>query len=336
MAPAGAVVVCGAFLLIASVQTLAMFYVAFILARGFASTCLAGVVTQTIAVNWFRQKRGRVLGLIAMAVPLGSSIGAMAAQPVVDAFGWRTIFWIAPVVLLTTFILPALWVYRSRPEDLGLEADGGLARIGATDGDPANGRAEESWTLREAYRTRALWLLVAAMVLGRLAGGAVTFHLVAFFTDQGLTPGVAALSIGLYAFMGAIANLIWGFLVERVSERLLLVAAMLLSGISLVMMLPTHSAAPALVLAGLFGFAGRGEGTLVTTVLAQYFGRESYGRIMGSVAPFNMAALGLGPLVASISFDLAGSYTASFFAFSIAYLLAALLLTLVRSPRRRP
>jgi MFS family permease len=173
------------------------------------------------------------------------------------------------------------------------------------------------------------------MVLGRLAGGAVTFHLVAFYTDQGLSAALAASSIGLYAFMGAIANLIWGFLVERMSERPLLVAAMVLSGLSLLFMLPTHSPLPALVLAALFGFAGRGEGTLVTTVLAQYFGRASFGRIMGSMAPFNMAALGLGPLVASIAFDLVGSYTSVFAVFSCAYLAAALLLSLVRAPSKR-
>jgi MFS transporter, OFA family, oxalate/formate antiporter len=145
---------------------------------------------------------------------------------------------------------------------------------------------------------------------------------------------VAAGAISLYALFGALANFVWGFLVERMSERLLLVAAMVLSGIALLLTLPVQAAAPALAVAAVYGLAGRGEGTLVNTVLAQYYGRESYGRIAGFVSPFNMAALGIGPLLASLSFDLAGSYNLAFAVFSSTYIASAVLLWLVRKPSR--
>ena len=125
----------------------------------------------------------------------------------------------------------------------------------------------------------------------------------------------------------------WGFMIERLSERLLLVTAMLLSGVSILLMLPVHAGGPALALAALFGLAARGEGTLANTVLAQYYGRESFGRIAGLVSPFHMAALGAGPLIASLSFDVAGSYTAAFSFFVAGYLIAASLLWLMQPPR---
>jgi sugar phosphate permease len=332
LAPAGALIVALALVTIASVESLAVFYVAFIVARGFSSATITGVVSQTLAINWFRRKRGRVLGVTSMAVALGGSVGAVAAQPIIDGPGWRVIFYVAPILLVLLFALPALVVYRRRPEDIGLLPDGGLGRE-ESEGRRELADSEINWTVREAFRTSTLWLLIVSMVIGRLAGGAVSFHLVAYYTDKGMSAGVAATAISLYALFGAIASLIWGFLIERVPEKTLLIGATAISGVSLLLMLPVESAAPALIFAAAFGLAGRGEGPLVSSVLAQYYGRESYGRILGLLSPFNMAALGLGPLVASLSFDLAGSYTLAFAMFGAGYLLSAVLLTFIRTPR---
>jgi len=192
----------------------------------------------------------------------------------------------------------------------------------------------EAEFLREAARTRALWLLISGLFIGTLANGAVSFHLVAYYSDKGMSSAVAAVAISVYALFGAIANFVWGFLVERMSERLLLAAAMVLSSLSLGLMLPVQHAAPAIAVAAVYGMAARGEGTLVNTILAQYYGRDSYGRIAGVVSPFNSLALGIGPLLASICFDLSGSYTIAFALFSGTYLFSAFILVLARKPAR--
>ena len=334
LAPLGALVICGALLLLASVQSLVVFYVSFIVARAFSSATMTGVVSQSIGVNWFRRMRGRVLGMLGMAVPLGGSFGAIVAQPIIDGPGWRAVFHAAPILLLFLYVLPAFALYRRRPEDLGLKPDGDSDVPGENGSIARQPPAPElSWTVRDAFRTKALWLLLSATFIGRLASGAVSFHLVAYYTDKGMSGEVGALSISLFALFGAVSSFIWGFLIERMPERLLLAGAMLLSGFTLLFMIPVETAAPGLVLAALFGLAARGEGALVNTVLAQYFGRASFGRIAGFASPINMAALGVGPLVASISFDVAGSYTSAFAIFTVGYLLAAALLWLMRPPR---
>jgi MFS family permease len=333
LAPAGAVIVSCVLLLLSGLQSLLVFYVCFIIARSLSSSTVTGVVSQTLATNWFRRMRGRAFGMLAMAVPLGGSVGALAAQPLIDGPGWRTVFIVFPSLLLALFVVPALVVYRRRPEDVGLLPDGD-----PPGGDSASQRRrlppEVSWTAGEAFRTRALWLLVTGLFIGTLANGAVSFHLVAFYTDKGISAGAAAGAISFYAFCGAIANFVWGFLVERFSERVLLAIAMILSGLTLLSMLPVQAAAPGLAVAGLYGLAARGEGTLVNTVLAHYYGRESYGRIAGFVSPFNAVALGLGPLIASVSFDASGSYGGVFGVFSATYIASALLLWLARRPQK--
>ncbi len=82
----------------------------------------------------------------------------------------------------------------------------------------------------------------------------------------------------------------------------------------------------------IFGLTSRGEGTLINIILAQYYGRNSFGAISGFVNPFNMLGLGFGPLAASIAFDLTGSYRAVLNVFAAISLLSALLLWIARRP----
>src|SRR4029453_16831674 len=127
---------------------------------------------------------------------------------------------------------------------------------------------------------------------------------------------VAATALSAYGLAGAIANGVWGFLVERVSERLLAVIAMSISGLCVLFLLTVHSTPEAFMFAIAFGLAARGESSLVMMMVAQYYGRASYGTINGFITPFQMLGLGLGPLVASIFYDISGSYQIAFFVFA--------------------
>lgn len=338
LAPFGATVVALALLTIGQLQSLLVFYAAYVVARGFSGSTVTGVVSQTLAANWFRRMRGRSFGLISMSVPLGGSFAALIAQPLVEAHGWRSVFLVFPPIILACFVVPALLIYRRRPEDVGLLPDGDIrADVAPRSGDspPTAAPPEESWSLAEAMRTRALWLLTSGMTIGTLAGGTVSFHLVAYYTDKGMPAGVGALAVSLYALFGAIASLIWGFLVERMSERLLLVAAMTTAGVTLLIMVLVQASPPALAAAAIYGTAARGEGALVNTIIANYYGRGSYGRIVGFVSPFNSVALGVGPLIASLSFDATGSYDGVFALFGLISIGAASLLWFARKPERQ-
>ena len=69
-------------------------------------------------------------------------------------------------------------------------------------------------------------------------------------------------------------------------------------------------------------------------VLAQYYGRASYGAILGVSAPFQTVALGLGPALASTVRSAAGDYTALYIAMIAAYSNAVVLIILARPPVR--
>ncbi|MBC8281805.1 MAG: hypothetical protein H8E48_13555, partial [Chloroflexi bacterium] len=90
----------------------------------------------------------------------------------------------------------------------------------------------------------------------------------------------------------------------------------------------------ALVFAVVWGVFSGGLGSLENMVLAEYFGRESYGTILGVFSPLQMIALGLGPALASTTRSLAGDFYPLYIAMGAAYFLSAVLMFIARPPRR--
>jgi MFS transporter, OFA family, oxalate/formate antiporter len=327
----GAVVVGVLFLVLASVGALWQFYGVYVVARAVSGSTLAGVVPMTATANWFRRLRGRAMGLLAMSTPLGGAALTAGGQLVLESAGWRTVFVLFGVAMLGLLVLPAALVLRRRPEDLGLLPDGATAPT-AADGTTRPLEPEGGWSFREAVRTRALWLLIAAGTIGSLVNSAVGFHQVAYYTDMGIAATAAALSLSLYAFSGALANGVWGWLTERYSERILAMLAAIVTAGAVLYVLTVRSVEGALVFSVVFGITSRGESTLLSIILAHYYGRQAYGAITGFVHPFLLIGLGLGPLVAALSFDLAGTYQAVFSAAASVCLITAVLYWLARRP----
>lgn len=331
--PVGAVLAGVALYAIGGMQTLAQFYLAYIVTRTVAQGALAGVAPTTAMVNWFQRWRGRTIGLVNMSMPLGGATLAFLSPYLLAFFGgWRPIFFLTGTVTMLV-ALPAAFLVRHRPEDVGLLPDGELAIAGPGGGrrGPVDGF---QFTLRQALRTPALWLLIASQGLATVASSTFGFHQSSFFTDEGLSLAVATLAVSMFGLAGALSSTIWGFLSERMNERWLAIAALVVASGAMLLLLGPRTDALALLSSFLMGFTGRGQGSLFNILLARYYGRGSYGTISGFVTPFQMTALGLGPLVGSAIHDWLGSYQTAFTLYIGFYWLAIVLIFLARAPRR--
>jgi sugar phosphate permease len=308
------------------------FYLVFGAGRAVAGPAVIGVAPNTALANWFRRRRGRAMGLLAMCIPLGNGLLVLLGQMVIETSGWRTVF--VPLAVGTLALaVPMAMIVRHRPEDLGLLPDGeSQPRPDSGPERPAPAPAEPTWTLRQATRGPALWLITAAGCLATTANAGITFHQVAYFTDLGIPPFDAVVSLAAFSLTGALAAVVWGYLTERVPERALLTVAFLLAAGVVLYLLTVRTLAGALVFAVLFGLTSRGGSTLLNIIVAQYYGRSAYGTISGFVQPFSMAGLAAGPLVASITFDVTGTYFGVFLSFAGLWAAGAVCLWLARNP----
>jgi sugar phosphate permease len=310
------------------------FYLVYGTGRMVAGPALIGLAPNTALAQWFRRMRGRAMGLLAMSIPLGNAVMLLLGQLLIDTSGWRTVFVLLAVGTLA-LVAPMAMVIRHRPEEMGLLPDGEKAPQ-AVEGSARSSRAREerSWTLGEAARTPALWLIAAAGCLATTANSGVTFHQVAYFTDMGIPTFAAVVSLTVFALTGAVAAIFWGYLTERVPEQRVMIAVMVLAAGANLYLLSVRSVSDALLFAVLFGLTSRGEGTLLNIILAQYYGRGSYGTISGFVQPFTMAGLAAGPLLASAIFDLTGTYSGIFLAYACLWVLGAGCMWLAKKPER--
>jgi len=313
------------------------FYATFVPARALTEFLLCGIVPFTAVANWFYIKRPRAMGLVAMSVPLGASALSLVYQFFIAHYGWRSAFLALGIALWVLVVIPGAIFLRRQPEDLGLTPDG-LSAVPPHDGPLSPGEerqktvAERSWTRGDAMRTNTLWLIVASTFLASLGTGGIAFHTVAYFTDNTIAPGIAAGALSVMALSGAMGNGLWGALAERMQPRLLSVATMLISAGAVALLTQVSGPLTAYIFAVLFGLNARGAAVLTQILLARYFGRRSYGAISSVLDPFHKGGLGIGALIAGISFDLIGNYQTIFTIFLANYLLSALLIFLARCP----
>jgi MFS family permease len=311
------------------------FYVTFVPARALTEILLCGMIAFTAVANWFHLKRPRVMGLVAMATPLGSAALSLVYQFFVTHYGWRSAFLALGIGLWLFVVIPGLLFLRRQPEDLGLLPDGVapaaqpslvFEKVLGTD------ERESSWERGDAVRTAAFWLLVASGFLAAIGTGGSAFHTAAFFTDVQIAPAVAASAVSVMALCGALGNGLWGALAERFSARGLNVVTMLFAAGSVALLTGVDGATGAFVFAVLFGINARGAAVLTQILIARYFGRRYFGAISSILDPFHKGGLGLGALFAGVAFDYFGSYRVIFFIFTAGYMLSALLVFLARRP----
>ena len=322
------------FFVIAGSNSVFQFYGGYVIGRAVSNPVLVGLVPRTAAVNFFRQRRNMALALVSTFRPIAGAINIQIISLIAAHQGWRAAYRYLGF-LSFVLILPVVLFVRRRPEDIGLLPDGATS-AGASVGSarPQTMTPEFSWTAKEALRTRAFWLLLTITALGTLASSATGFSLVPFLVhDAGLSTTAAAGVLSLGTFL-AVANLFWGYLADKITPRRSLIIMMVGAGGMMAFLLSVDSVGSALIFAVIWGIFSGGLGSLENMVLAGYFGRGSYGTILGVFSPLQMVALGLGPGLASTVRALAGDFYILYIAMGLAYFISAVLMYLAKPPPR--
>ena len=333
----GVVLMGVSFFLIAAAPAVWVLVLGYAIARGIAQNMIAGVVPRVVVVNWFRRMRGRAIGLVGTAHPIGTfALGPVALLIIGSGFGWRGVWVLFGIAVIVFLVLPNALVIRRAPEEMGLLPDGDDAtEAGGQAAIEASAReAEQSWTFREAVRTPSFVLIILSIVLTNYGGGGLPFHMPQIYADQGLREAIGVAAVSMFAISGAFANTLWGFLAERISERLLGIFTMLMGTVLALGFQFVSNPVAAVAYGILLGIAARGEGSILMILVANYYGRRSYGAISGLVQTALLGGLALGPFIMSVIRESTGSYLPVFYSAAVTFTIAAALLALAVKPKR--
>jgi MFS family permease len=298
------------FMLLSQVHSLTAYYAVFlVLALGFA---MSAFFPLTVAlVNWFERRRSRVLSTMSLGFAVGGLLVPFVAYSL-EHLGWRNTAFASGVIMWVVGI-PLASVMRRRPEDYGEVVDGIRNPPPAAVATELQTRTDRDFTAREAIRTPAFWLISLGHGSALLVVGAVSVHIISHLKeDLGYSVGSASLVVTLMTSMQMVGMLIGGAIGDRFDKRKISAVCMLMHMFG--MLLVTYATSFAMIgaFAVLHGLAWGIRGPLMQAMRADYFGRKSFGTIMGISATVIMVGQISGPLFAGIMADTTGSYVAGF------------------------
>jgi MFS family permease len=232
-----------------------------------------------------------------------------------EEFGWRpTAF--ASGVLVILIGLPLVQLLRARPEDQGEVVDGerpAPSRHAASIVGASNAEEGPDFSLREAMRTPAFWLISLGHGSALLVVSAVSVHVISHLKeDLGYSVGAASLVVTLMTVFQIAGMLVGGFLGDRFDKRLIAVAGMAMHTLGLLLVAYAFMLPMVIGFSVLHGIAWGMRGPLMQAIRADYFGRRAFGLIMGVSSLIIMFGQIAGPLVAGSLADATGSYEAGF------------------------
>ena len=327
-------------------HSLKYFYFATITARAISQPILIGVVPRTLAVNFFLKRRNTALALTGMFRPISGAIIVQIVSLFASTYGWRSAFSFLGIFSLA-LSLPMILIIRRRPEDLGLLPDGVRHEISdsnetvlpkSADFEPEISRVtndeQSSWTGREVLRTPAFWLVALTVMCSITGSSAIGFSMVPYLADEANLPASVAVGVLSLSTFLSLSNLGWGYVADKISPRWSMIIALTGSGGVILYLFMVNSIVSAYVFGLCWGIIHSSLEVIVYMILAQYFGRVSYGVIAGSLRPFEAAGLGLGQILGPLMYDLLGNYTSMIIMSGGLQLVAAFFIFLARPPRR--
>ena len=293
----------------------------------------------TALSNWFIRRRPLSLAVDGAAKGAGLTIMPLAAQFLITGWDWQTAWVTLGVLSFAVGVIPPLIFIARRPEDMGLEPDplpgdreSDDSAVRETAGQ-SNAETESSFTVGQALRTRALWILAVFSGAGFMVQAGVSLHQVPHYIEQGILPHYAALTASGFALAQIVAGMFWSTLSRRVPLRYLLAsAAFVLAAAS---QATSFSGTPptALLSAAAVGLGVGGLHLLVRLAWADYYGRQHLGSIRGITMSAQIGGQALGPVTSGFLFDHTGNYHLALQVFTAAAALGGLLVLLATPPK---
>ena len=348
------------FLIFAGVRNLWMFYLAFIvmaLGQGLGSW----LPLMTTINNWFSRRRATAMGW----ANVGSRVGALLLVPAIawaidpeqTRLGWQLTALILGVFTLV-IAFPLTRLIRNRPQEYGQLPDGdtpapaaaSVSQESSSTGGPSPAarpapataaarrpavQDDGDMTAGQALRTSAFWLISFGHGFTSMVILAIMTHLGLLLKDKGFDVQTTGWIVVVYTATAMVFQLVGGYVGDRWPKNIALFIFTTIQAAAVVVLTMASSLLMFYLYAVLFGIGFGGRNPLTTAIRGEYFGRTSFGRILGlSTVPMNVLLL-IGSPMAGYMRDIQDSYDMAFLILAGFNFLGGVLFLFARKPRVR-
>ena len=273
---------------------------------------------------WFEATRGRAMGLTAMGANFGGIVFSSLTALLIGTVGWRSTYAVYGVMFL--LLVPVvLLVIHERPHPAPSEArraDGSVAPAPAA-----------SFSVTQALRSRAFYLVVAALLLAQVTYQSVLPQIVPHLESVGISRTTAAAALSTVALFGGAGKIVLGWFCERHPARVALVVSLLCQVVGMIMLLAAGDSPLVWLSVPVFGFGFGALGAIQPLLVQETFGMLAFSRIFGLINFLTLASALIGPPLVGASFDATQSYRTAFLVIAALFIVAAAIISFARPLR---
>ena len=266
--------------------------------------------------HWGGPRRVSALTTLTLVAGLASTVFAPLAAGLENWLGWRYTYLIL-LASLTLITVPLHWWGLNRPW---------RTPPVVTQSHPRSAPPAESQPANVA-RTAPFLLLTLANALTALAVFAVVINLIPMLVEQGMSPGLAAVALGLGGLgqvVGRLGYARFAAATSVTSRGVLVLAAV--AGATAALALAPYSVGLLIALSMVLGLA-RGVYTLVqATAVTDRWGPTAYGTLNGILTAPALAASAIAPFAGAALAQSLGSYAEAFLVLAALAAAAAVLM----------
>ncbi len=328
----GGVITSIGFVILGLVQNPVMFYISLLVIT--AGVGLGSFIPVTTSVNWwFKKHRNTGLGIAMAGVPAGAALLLPLVTILIEIYNWRT----------TAYILAAVTFVVSVPLSQVMRKPKVIEENNNSDNEFSDSHAvsiEDDFSLKQAMKTSAFWIIPSVHALNGFTTHAVYVHGLIRLTDAGFSIAVASTVFAVYGFIEILMRVFGSFIGDLIDKRHAIWIFCAIQGLGVVFLglIPdtSESFSTAIIMAYLFaitfaiGHGGRGPA--IVAIRGEYFGRANFGKIMG-VGGFITSLTGIiTPIALGYYFDQVGDYVIPFIICGLLTAFGGLLILFAKKP----
>ena len=304
------VLICAVFfgighILMSQISAVWQLYLVYGLIIGTGLSCVDVIALSTTA-QWFSERRGAITGIVKVGAGCGHLIIPMAATILITAYGWRVSFISLGAGSFLAFFVISLLLRRAPAQAAAPKTAEKKDSLGPLK------FSGKSFVFKDAVRTKTFWIICFSNLLSLYCLMTIMVHIVPHARSMIESPTVAAGIISTIGFVSMGGRLITGIIIDRIGTKRSMILCFILLAVVLLWLQVADKPWMLYLFAAFYGVAHGGLFTIVSPIVADYFGIKTHGALFGIVVFFGTIGGAIGPLLTGFIFDIAGSYQPAF------------------------
>lgn len=236
---------------------------------------------------WFIRNRGLALAIFATV----ASVGAAALVPLVNImiikFSWEQVSLIIGLGYVVLMAPLGLWLHSS-PENVGLHPDGDRPRppitvTGAASRNASRGSVD--FTIREAVRTSAFWMIVLGQIFRRAGALGILINLQPIVFSKGVGDATFGFLLMILFIVNIVSRIPVGWASDKLPRSLVVAGCLALEGVATLFLLTGEWEGSAWAIYAYMILAGVGDasGFLLWATVGDFYGRTRFAAMRGMI-----------------------------------------------------